>query len=113
MNSRVVNKRFGDYLRSLREERDIPIRKVAASLDLDQSTLSKFERCERLPKDTMLPKIADFFSLKLEDLRLLYLSDRVLSSILKEENPEQILNAVSEKLRYLREQKFNQGKLDF
>ena len=39
---------FGEYIRSLRNERGLPIRKVAAFLDIDQSSFSKIERSERL-----------------------------------------------------------------
>jgi len=35
---------FGEYIRRLREEMNLPLRKVAAQLDVDTSTLSKIER---------------------------------------------------------------------
>ena len=31
---------FGEYIRRLREEKNLPLRKVAAQLDIDTSTLS-------------------------------------------------------------------------
>ena len=34
-------KSFGEYIRRVREERDLPLRKVAAALDIDTSILSK------------------------------------------------------------------------
>mgnify|MGYP000850965251 FL=1 len=38
---------MGDYIRQLREQAEMPLRKLAALLDIDQSTLSKLERGER------------------------------------------------------------------
>ena len=32
---------IGDYIRQLREQAEMPLRKLAALLDIDQSTLSK------------------------------------------------------------------------
>lgn len=38
---------FGEYLREQRENIGLPLRKVAAELDIDTSILSKIERNER------------------------------------------------------------------
>ena len=35
---------IGTQMRKLREEAEMPLRKLAALLDIDQSTLSKIER---------------------------------------------------------------------
>src|SRR5258705_1067 len=43
----MSNESFGDYIRKSREGKKLPLRKVAAHLDIDQSTLSKVERGER------------------------------------------------------------------
>ena len=40
-------KSFGDYLRKAREDKGLPLRKVAAALDIDTSIMSKIERNER------------------------------------------------------------------
>ncbi|MGB8375960.1 MAG: helix-turn-helix transcriptional regulator, partial [Salegentibacter sp.] len=42
-----LQKSFGEHLRSLREIQDLTLRRIAAKLDMDQSTLSKIERGER------------------------------------------------------------------
>jgi len=59
-------------LRKLRLERGLPIRKVAARVDVDQSTMGKFERGERLPKEELLPKLAKFFDMELDELTKIY-----------------------------------------
>ena len=46
---------FGAYLREMREQKGLPLRKVAAQLDVDTSILSKIERNERNATVEMLP----------------------------------------------------------
>ena len=59
---------LGEYLRTLRELQNLPIRKVAAALDIDQSTLGKYERNERLPKRELLPDFASFYNVAVSEL---------------------------------------------
>jgi len=46
---------FGAYLREMREQKGLPLRKIAAQLDVDTSILSKIERDERNATIEMLP----------------------------------------------------------
>jgi cytoskeletal protein RodZ len=48
-------KTFGEYIRKSREELGLPLRKVAAALDIDTSILSKIERNERRATIKMIP----------------------------------------------------------
>jgi len=43
----MAKETFGEYIRRLREEMNLPLRKVTVQLDVDTSTLSKVERGER------------------------------------------------------------------
>ena len=49
---------FGEHIKKLRDDRKLPIRKVASVLDIDPSTLSKIERGERTANKEMLPLLA-------------------------------------------------------
>ncbi|MEP2025827.1 MAG: helix-turn-helix transcriptional regulator [Reichenbachiella sp.] len=102
INSRTLKESFGEYIRNLREQKEIPIRKVAAALDLDQSTLSKFERGERLPPEKIIPELAAYFEVELEEMRLSYFSDKVLNPILSDQNAEKILETATKKLKYIK-----------
>ena len=42
-----MKKTFGEIIREGREHEGLPLRKVAAFIDIDPSTLSKIERGER------------------------------------------------------------------
>jgi transcriptional regulator with XRE-family HTH domain len=55
--SKVVTS-FGEYIRSLRETAGLPIRKIAAQLDIDPSLLGKIERNERQPTREQIASIA-------------------------------------------------------
>ena len=102
---------FGQYIRQLREGRKLPLRKLAAIIDTDQSTLSKFERGERPAKEEWLPKLAEFFGVELEELRIQYVSDKVVYPLLDERNPQAILSAAEAKLKYLRSKQAKQGNI--
>jgi len=102
---------LAEFLRTLREEKGFPLRKVAAALDVDQSSLSKFERGDRLPKEDLIPKIAQFFGINEAELHLRYKSDKVLYEIMTDQNPEEILKVAEEKLQYLKSKQYTQGKL--
>ncbi len=42
-----IKESFREYIRKLREQQGLPLRKVAAVLDIDPSTSSKIERGEK------------------------------------------------------------------
>ena len=93
---------LGEYLRTLRELQNLPIRKVAAALDIDQSTLGKYERNERLPKRELLSDFASFYNVAVSELEKKYLTDKVVFTLLEEGNPERILVECKDKLNYLK-----------
>ena len=105
-------KTFGDYIRALREKQNLPLRKVAAALDIDPSTLSKIERGERSANKEMLPLLSNLFNESEEDLGLILMSDNVAYDLMQEENPDQILKVAEEKIKYLKNKNLQQGSLD-
>lgn len=55
--------RFGEWLRSLREAKELPLRVVAAAAEMDQAHLSKAELGQRLLTAEQAAAIAKFFDL--------------------------------------------------
>jgi transcriptional regulator with XRE-family HTH domain len=104
---------FGEHIRFLRESLELPLRKVAAVLDIDPSTLSKIERGERSANKDMLPRLAELFKESEEELGLILMSDKVAYELMEENNPHEILRVAEEKIKYLRIKNQEQGKLDF
>ena len=109
----IIKESFGKHIRKLREENRLPLRKVAAVLDIDPSTLSKIERGERFANKDMITVLAEHFNVDVETLGLILLSDKVAYDLMHEENPDEILKVAEEKIKYLKTKSHQQGKLDF
>lgn len=71
------SKTFGDYIRKARESRALPLRKVAARLDIDTSTLSKVERGERPASTDYLYPLADILQLDLKEVQTKFIVDKI------------------------------------
>jgi transcriptional regulator with XRE-family HTH domain len=73
----MSNDSFGDYIRKAREAKDLPLRKVAAYLDIDTSTLSKVERGERAASPDYLKAIANILQLDLREVQTKFIADKI------------------------------------
>lgn len=109
----ILSKTFGEYIRELREDQKLPLRKVAAFLDIDPSTLSKIERGERSANREYIKLLADLFSVSEQELLIIYLSDKIAYQLLGEEFSESILKVAEEKIRYIRSKNTHQSELKF
>lgn len=96
---------FGERLRKLRELRDWPQRKVAASLDIDTSLYAKYERDERQPSNDIIVKIANLFVVDYSDLIVEAFTDKIAYQILEKELDTKILRVAEEKVAYLKNKK--------
>jgi transcriptional regulator with XRE-family HTH domain len=72
---------FGEYLRNRREQLGLPLRKVAAELDIDTSILSKIERSERLATKEMLPTLAKTLNIQEKEMQIEFIQSTVLSEL--------------------------------
>ena len=91
---------FGEVIKKLREDNGLPLRKVAAHLDLDPSTLGKIERNERSANKEMIKKFAEIFSINSKTLLVSFLSDKVAYEIMEEDCTKDILKVAEEKVKY-------------
>jgi predicted nucleotidyltransferase len=91
---------LGDTIRKLREERKLPLRIVAAFLDIDQAILSKIERGQRKPTREQVVKLAGYFNVKENDLLVAWLSDKVVYELENEEMALQALQMAEEKVAF-------------
>ncbi len=97
-------KSIGDTLRKLREDKQLPLRKVAAMLDIDTSLLSKIERNERRANREQVIALAKIYEVKESQLLVEYFSDIVAYEISEEESTKQILQVAEEKIKYIKKQ---------
>ncbi|HRH57365.1 MAG TPA: helix-turn-helix transcriptional regulator [Chitinophagales bacterium] len=92
---------LGKHIRHLREQAEMPLRKLAAILDIDQSTLSKLERGERPVSRQMLPIIAKTFNIDEKELIIKFMSKQVAYQLAEEKYAKDILIAAEAEIKYL------------
>jgi len=103
---------FGNHIRLLREQNKLPLRKVAAALDIDPSTLGKIERGKRSANKDIVHILADLFQVSESELNIVFLSARVAYELIEESNAKQILEVAEEKIKYLKSKSTKQGSLN-
>ena len=91
---------FGDTIRKLREEKGLPLRTVAAYLDIDQAILSKMERGQRKLSREHVVKLAEYFKVKEDDLLVAWLSDKLVYEVADEQFALKALQVAEEKIAY-------------
>jgi len=92
---------IGEQIRNLRTGKGLPLRKVAAELDLDQSILSKIERGERKASKEQIIRIAQIFGVDEKELLINFLSDKILYDLINEEVAPEVLRVAEMKIAYL------------
>ncbi|MDR1742874.1 MAG: helix-turn-helix domain-containing protein [Dysgonamonadaceae bacterium] len=93
---------FGEYIRQLRIDTGLPIRKIAAQLDIDSSLLSRIERDERQANKDVIAGIARIFNQNEQDLFQRFLSDQIAYKILNEDVDIEVLKVAEQKVEYLK-----------
>ena len=93
---------FGEYIRLLRMSANLPIRKIAAQLDIDATLLGKIERDERPANKEVIAGIAKIFNQNERDLFNRFLSDRIAYKILDEDADINVLRVAEKKIEYLK-----------
>ncbi|MDR3046018.1 MAG: helix-turn-helix domain-containing protein [Bacteroidales bacterium] len=68
---------LNERIKQLREDRQIPQRKLAAALDIDTATYCKIEKDERRVKAEQVVVIADLLQIDKDELLTLWLADQV------------------------------------
>lgn len=89
---------LGDTLRNLREKNQLPLRTVAAFLDIDQAILSKIERGQRRASRDLVVKLAGYFKVPEKDLVVAWLSDKLVYELVDEEAALEALKMAEEKV---------------
>ncbi|WP_316814455.1 helix-turn-helix transcriptional regulator [Pedobacter nyackensis] len=102
---------FGEYIHKLRMEHNLTLTKLAAALDIDQSTLSKIENNKRSVPEDILPKLARIFKLDKKSLDKEYLSEKIAFIIYNKSNCSELFQLAEEKVKYIRQKSITQAKL--
>ncbi|HVE60505.1 MAG TPA: helix-turn-helix domain-containing protein [Chitinophagaceae bacterium] len=91
---------LGGTIKKLREQKQLPLRTVAAFLDIDQAILSKIERGQRKPTRDQVIKLANYFQVKENDLLVAWLSDKLVYELENEAVAARALKMAEEKVAY-------------
>ena len=89
---------FGNKIRTLREEKQIPQRQLAAALEIDTATYCKIEKGDRRAKREQITILADLLEVDSKELIRLWSADKVYDIIAEEEEATQILSVVAESI---------------
>lgn len=101
----VSTETIGEKLRRIREKKELPLRKVAALLDIDVAILSKMERGERRITKEVVLKLADIYDYNANDLLVSFLSDKILYEIQDEDLGIEALKVAEERAKYIKANK--------
>jgi transcriptional regulator with XRE-family HTH domain len=71
---------FGETIRNLRSQQNVPLRVVAAAVEIDSTLLSRFELGERFPTDEQTRRFAEYFNIPFEDFSAQVIADRILAA---------------------------------
>jgi transcriptional regulator with XRE-family HTH domain len=88
-------------------DKELPLRTVAAFLDIDQAILSKIERGQRKPSREQVVKLAAYFKVKENDLLVAWLSDKLVYEVEDEDMALKALQVAEERVKYITK---NKGK---
>ncbi len=93
-------KTFGEEIKYLREKAKLPLRIVAAYLDIDQAILSKIENGKRNATKLHVAKLASYFKVDENSLMINYLSDKIVKELKYEVSSKEILMVAEKKIAY-------------
>ena len=102
---------LGEYIHLLRIEKGLTLTKLAAALDVDQSTLSKIENNKKGVSLEILRKVAEVFSIEYKKLELEFNSQRIAEIIYLENDSSDLIQLAQEKAKYLKSKNTRQGDL--
>lgn len=105
MKPNVLTTRTGNLIRQLRERRELPLRKIAAQLDIDTSILSKIERCERKATKEQIHKLEKIFDVAKDFLMVPYLSEKIYYELSEEDCANRVLKVAEELVKYQKRKK--------
>jgi len=91
---------IGEKIRNLRLDKQLPLRIVAAYLDIDQAILSGIERGKRKATRERIVKLAQYFNVPENNLLITWLADKVVYEVADESVAFEALKVAEEKVKY-------------
>lgn len=102
---------FAGQIKRLRKEKGVPLRVVAAFLDIDQAILSKIENGKRIATREIIVKLAGYYNTNEKDLTVSWLSDKLINEIDNEELAIEAFRVAEEKIAYRKTPQLSKEKI--
>jgi transcriptional regulator with XRE-family HTH domain len=87
---------IGTWLRSLRTERGLILREVAAAVDMDMAHLSKIELGDRLPTPEQASALAEFYAVCPNEMEGARMAARILRELRNHPAAPRVMQIVQE-----------------
>jgi len=92
---------FGEYIREIREEKQLLLREVASQMNIDTALLSKIERGTRMARKEQAEALAKALKQNKSELLQYWLADKIVFMLKEEKNITEILKIVEQKINRL------------
>lgn len=102
---------LGAIIKKLRVEKKLPLRTVAAYLDIDQAILSKIERGQRKISRELVVNLTQYYKVEQESLLIAWLSDKLVYEVKDEDLAIKALQVAEEHVAYLAFKKINRNEI--
>jgi transcriptional regulator with XRE-family HTH domain len=96
---------FGNYIRKLREEKQLLLREVASQMNIDTALLSKIERGTRIARKEQVEDLAKALNKSKNELLNFWMADKIVNMLKDESNITEILKKVEEEIKNLTNKK--------
>ncbi|WP_211300160.1 nucleotidyltransferase domain-containing protein [Mongoliibacter ruber] len=107
----IMNK-LGEKLRSIRKLKKLPLRTVAAALDIDQAIISKVERGIRKLSKNQVIKLSELYQVPLSELLVLWMADKVIYDLGDDDElAKEALKVAEEEVAYRVFEKLDRSKI--
>ena len=88
-------------IKEARESKELLMRELAAKIEIDIATISKFEKGDRNPTRPQILKLSEVLELDVNQLLMLWLRDRIVNEIKEEEMGLKALKLAEKKIKKL------------
>lgn len=92
---------FGEYIREIREEKQLLLREVASQMNIDTALLSKIERGTRIARKEQAEALAKVLKQNKNELLQFWMADKIVFMLKDEKNSTEILKIVEQKINRL------------
>lgn len=92
---------FGEYIREIREEKQLLLREVASEMNIDTALLSKIERGTRIARKEQVEALAKALKQNKNELLQFWMADKIVFMLKDEKNITEILKKVEENINRL------------